>query len=503
MRGEHAHGGRLRSGVAWTLVALALGLALAPGAGAQTVGLPPSPIPTDPMASAPEYLGAPASAKPVRAPRVPRHPFMARNGRSNLHDDGYMSDTYRQAGPLGEDPETLSTFFARECGSVTFDRRGRIVTVCVGLDRPVLALLDPQTLETLAAMPLPVRDLSQGNPFTSFAGGGYFYLDHRDRAVVPTTSRHVYVVGQTDAPDFELLGDHDLTEHVPQGDAIISALPDWKGRIWFASVDGVVGWVGRRSGRVQSRQLGEGITNSFSVDDTGGVYVVTDTALYRLDARRGKVRRSWRREYDDSGIHKPGQSDAGSGTTPTVIGRRYVAITDNADPMQVVVYRRAREISGKRKVCEEPVFEPGAGATDQSLIGIRRSIVTENNYGYSGVSATENGGVTEPGLQRVDIDRDRRGCHTVWRSEERAPSVVPKLSLGAGLVYTYTKPPDSDDEDPWYFTAIDFRTGETVFKQLTGVGLGHNNNYAPVSIGPDGTAYVGALGGLVRVGDGG
>ena len=53
--------------------------------------------------------------------------------------------------------------------------------------------------------------------------------------------------------------------------------------------------------------------------------------------------------------------------------------------------------------------------------------------------------------------------------------------------------------DPWYLTAIDFRTGETVFKKLAGTGLGFNNNYAPVTLGPDGSAYVGALGGLIRL----
>jgi hypothetical protein len=479
-----------------------LALTLAPSAGAQVAGLPRVSIPTDPLGTAPEYLGAPAIAKPVHARRIPRHPFMARNGRSNLHNDAYMSDTYRQAGPLGVAPEVLTTEIVRVCASATFDRDGNLLTVCVGLDRPVLAMLHPDTLETRAAMPLPPRDVSQGNPLTSFTGGGYFYLDHRDRAVIPTNDRHIWVVAETDDPGFKRVRDHDLSGAVPLGDAIISVLPDWEGRIWFASIDGVVGWIGRRTGHVHSRELGEGITNSFAVDDSGAVYMVTDTALYRLKRRRGKVKVSWRQRYDDSGIHKPGQSDAGSGTTPTVIGRRFVAITDNADPMQVVVYRRAAHLARRRKLCEEPVFEPGAGATDQSLIGIRRSLVTENNYGYSGVSATTNGGLTEPGIQRVDIDRDRRGCHTVWRSEERAPSVVPKLSLGAGLVYTYTKPPDAEDDDPWYFTALDFRTGETVFKQLAGIGLGYNNHYTPVTLGPTGTGYVGAFGGLMRVADG-
>ena len=44
--------------------------------------------------------------------------------------------------------------------------------------------------------------------------------------------------------------------------------------------------------------------------------------------------------------------------------------------------------------------------------------------------------------------------------------------------------------------------GQTVYQQLAGTGLGYNSNYAPVSIGPDGTAYVGALGGLILLRDG-
>ena len=81
----------------------------------------------------------------------------------------------------------------------------------------------------------------------------------------------------------------------------------------------------------------------------------------------------------------------------------------------------------------------------------------------------------------------------------RAPSVVPKLSLGAGLVYTYTKPKRNDTIDAWYLTALDFDTGKTVYSRLAGTGFGYNNNFAPVTIAPNGTAYVGVLGGLTQV----
>jgi hypothetical protein len=79
--------------------------------------------------------------------------------------------------------------------------------------------------------------------------------------------------------------------------------------------------------------------------------------------------------------------------------------------------------------------------------------------------------------------------------------VVPKVSGRAGLVYTYTKPKRSDGQDAWYLTALDFDTGRTVWRRLAGEGLGYNNNYAPVTISPKGTAYVGVLGGLTRFRD--
>ena len=48
-------------------------------------------------------------------------------------------------------------------------------------------------------------------------------------------------------------------------------------------------------------------------------------------------------------------------------------------------------------------------------------------------------------------------------------------------------------------TAVDARTGKVAWSQLVGTGPLFNNFYAPVTIGPDGTLYVGTLGGFVAV----
>src|SRR6185369_3055451 len=107
-----------------------------------------------------------------------------------------------------------------------------------------------------------------------------------------------------------------------------------------------------------------------------------------------------------------------------------------------------------------------------------------NNYGYAGPYATIQGHTTQPGITRIDLESDGT-CHTVWTSAERVPNVVSKLSLAAGLVYTYTKDEGPGTTDAWYFSAIDFDTGKTVFKALAGTGITYNSHYAGLYLGSD------------------
>src|SRR6266513_3937836 len=84
--------------------------------------VPPTPIPEGPGANQlPQFIGSPAAPNPVFAPAIPQNPFMAPNGRSNVHDDAYMTDTYAWSGPLGMNIERSSTYQNAECGTLTFD----------------------------------------------------------------------------------------------------------------------------------------------------------------------------------------------------------------------------------------------------------------------------------------------------------------------------------------------------------------------------------------------
>ncbi|MGZ9935136.1 hypothetical protein ACXNSR_35275 [Streptomyces sp. NC-S4] len=492
---------------------------------AGAAALPALSIPGDPRGAAlPRFTGHAVAPRPVTVPPVPQHPFMAANGSSNVHGDAYQSDTHEGPGPTGRDLAVRSRLQGGLCGSVTFDSRGRIVTVCMtpGLS-PRLMLLDPHDLAAVASLTLPGRT---GTSPTEVSGGGYFYLDQLDRAVVPAKDGTVQVVavrGDALVPQAR----YDLGPVIGTS-GIVSVLPDWSGRMWFVTAGGVVGVLDPATGAVSTHVLlGETIANSIAVDESGGVFVVSDHALYRFDfdaSAGGRPAVTWRAAYDRGARHKPGQLGRGSGTTPTLIGPAsgpdggYVAITDNADPrMKVLVMARGK--AGPEKVCEQPVFAPGRGADENSLVAVGGDLVVENNYGYVVEDHALLRGVlggrqvdTEPGLARVHVDYTTRTCSLAWSdSTERVPSVVSKVSLATGLLYTFTHP--SADElrsarragtaapDAWYLTALDVRTGERVWSRLVGSGPLFNNHYAPVTLGRDGSAYVGVVGGLVRIAD--
>lgn len=482
-------------------------------------GTPPVPIPSTAVPLPPAFVGHPAVADPVRGiPATPQNRFMAPNGESEIHDDGWQTDASTWGGPLGHDPQQLSTDLERDCGSITFDSHGRVLSVCVGASGPELYMFDPSTLATLATFSLPPRQSVPSNIFQDFTGGGYFYLDNQNRVVVSTTTRHIYVIAETSpGPGFTLVHDYDLSSVLTSSEKLTSALPDSNGLLWFvARADGVVGTVDLATGSVHTIHLGNGadgeIENSFATDQHGGVYIATNLKLYRFHAGASGVPQiQWQVTYPNSGESKPGQVDNGTGTTPTVMQGGYVNITDNADPMDIMVYRtavhpsewvrrrgRRRHVALPRVVCKFPIFGKGASADENSLIVAGRAMIAENNYGYSSPVSVE-GKTTTPGFVRVDINRDGRGCHRVWlNTSESAPTVVSKLALASGLVYSYTLNASGD----WYWTALDFRTGKVVYSVYAGSGLGYNNNYAGIGISRSGTEYLGTLGGLIALRDG-
>jgi hypothetical protein len=438
------------------------------------------------------YDGHAARAQPISL-TVPQHPALARNGSSSMHDDGWATDSYQGPGPLGHDPEVTTSWFGlEECATLAFDPAGRLVALCGNRSGPVLHVLDPETMRPVETLDLPDREKSDQRPWEDLCGGAYFYLDAQAHAVVATTDRRILTI---DSDGLEQLDEVDLGDVVPDDDCLVALLPDWDGRTWWVSQDGRVGVAGLGT----PLELEATIANSIAADDTG-VYLVTTDALVKValgDDGRPKV--VWQTAYDHGSEHKPGQLSAGSGTTPTILPSGLVAITDNADPQMHVQFY---DVLDGSLVCEAAVFGEGRSASDNSLVAVGdASVVVENNYGYTAPWSTMVGRATPGGLARVDADPATGECTVGWESDVVAPTSVAKVSLATGLVYAYTTKPSWWGVSAWYLTAIDARTGRTAWSVRTGTGTLFNNHYSAVTLGPDGSAYVATLGGMVRVRD--
>ncbi len=429
--------------------------------------------------------GEPRTLADLSAPDVPQNPSVARNPFNSIHNDTWASDAYDLPSPA--DPlraPVASLFTGGDCATITFDSRGRLVTLCSTLTRVVAYVVDPSSLAVIDS-----RIVGQRRPsLTDFSGGGYFILDAADRIVFPARGGVLRILGT--GPGLPEQDSIDVSATLQPDEQVTSVLPDWQGRYWYVGALGTVGVV--RDGQATARNLGgEDIENSFAVGREGA-YVATGAAMYRLRAGPdGPPEIVWRAAYDAGTRQKPGQTSRATGTTPTLFGDA-VAITDNADPqMHVVVFDRA----DGRERCRAPVFSPTASATENSLIAIDGMLVVENNYGYKpAVMSTTAGGTTQPGLAAVD----GADCSLRWSNDTiHIPSLVSKATSTGGLVLTYSKPPSALGTDAWYFTAVDARTGEVVWTRRAGAGTPFNNHYAAAYLGDTGDLYVGTLNGLV------
>ena len=227
-------------------------------------------------------------------------------------------------------------------------------------------MFDPDTLDILAFRQLPFVPPPAGtNPALNTTGGAYFYLDRKDRVVSATTERKILVVKEAEKdgqPVFRRVAEYDPRPCLQPDERMPSVLPDYKGRLWFVGrQQGTVGVLDRRDGPLPRRSSSTRRSRTRSRSPATGR---TSSPTRRCTSfARGRPQAAHRvvRPYPNDGRMKVGQINAGSGTTPTLMapGRRagkrarkatYVAITDNADPLDVVVYRAAdRLATGTRR----------------------------------------------------------------------------------------------------------------------------------------------------------
>ena len=208
----------------------------------------------------------------------------------------------------------------------------------------------------------------------------------------------------------------------------------------------------------------EVMSNNIAVDETGGVYVVSDQAQYRFDKTGSTLEQTWRAGYSST---SEGAFTGGSGSTPTLMGGpgqddRFVVITDASHFMRLNAYWRDDIPPGwvpprgvdPRLACSVRVDfgqpdRPGT-KSDQSVVvdGYASYVVDNTVRGLpelaslptsSRVVFTELAGSlprhAPRGAARIDWDPRTHTCRTVWENSDVSfPTGIPMVSRGSGLL---------------------------------------------------------------------
>lgn len=429
------------------------------------------PVPPAPGAWAgPSYVGRPASPHPV-AVAAPAHPQLAAGSPT-------------RPGPLGLQPDVESAWLGSErCGRMELSSAAVLVAVCREGSGSRLRLVDADPVRLRASVDLPADEEGAA------CDDPGFYLDATDRAVVATGDRQVLAYRTSDADGEPALaedGAWDLKPWIAHRDCLVGIAPDWAGRTWWVTRAGLVGTITPATGAVAVGDLGEVVRRGIATDETGDAYVVTDDALHRLTAGPDGVPHDvWRTAYEGP-----------SGSPPVVVDGGLVAVTDTDDDSMGVLFVGR---DGGEAVCRRSVFEKGGGATRSPLAPVGSGVVVTNNDGYSSPRSTLLGFTSSPGLARVDVDGGE--CVVRWTSDMVSPSSGATASWPVGLLYAWTKRPSLTGVSAWYLTAVDAADGRAMWSVRTGTGMQAGSDGSQVAIGPDGTAWLGTLSGLVRVRD--
>jgi hypothetical protein len=373
-----------------------------------------------------------------------------------------------ERGPIGESPTVATrSYGVADCHRIEFDDDGRLVLLCGG-DRPVLRVVDPESLRQVRSAELP-------------GSGCVGRLAVVDGDLVATSGQRILTIGVS---DLVIESSVDLAGSLGADDCVTGLGPDEAGRVWFASQAGVAGFV--EDGRLRVIDLDDRVDRPLTVDDDGA-YVAGADALHRVVVVAGMPTLAWDSPYDDGGER---------GSAPVVLADGLVAVADNRDPRLQVVFHRT---DTGDVVCRAEVFGDDDGATDGGLVAADTGVVVQNSHGYGGVRSTLLGRTTSRGIARVDVVAGK--CQVTWTTDMNAPSGAPAVSVEDGFAYAWTKRHSWLGVDAWYLSALDLHTGHLAWARRTGLNSLADNHGGAVTLGPDRAVYVPVLGGIVRVAD--
>lgn len=437
----------------------------------------------------------------------PANPFMGPPGTATMHANAASSNATTNPGPGSGAVSISGTTFDAVFPTILMGSDGLIVSVATKWsDRtPYVYLLSPTTLEPLATMKLVKSTTSD------LAGGIYSYLDDDDRLVLVNADGDLQRISysQQSSGTWSL----NVESSVPIGyPDVVGLVPDYQGRVWFATAQGtsgtsgaVVGYYDPATSQTSAFTLpaGEQVANSISSSPTG-VAVASTSALYLFQSGSSGPEQVWRDAYDRGPARKPGQLSWGTGATPVFFGPttgyEYLTITDNAYPQENILVYTA---TSGTLIGSVPFLISGTNSgNEDAAIAVGNSVYYPSTYGYQYPASAESGTsipTSAPfvgGMQRVDVLPDGSGLTMRWQSQAVVSAGEPRLSLADNLIYTIGL---DTTTGTYSLITVDPATGGLLSTTPYGSAAGDNPLQMVSMISPSGVLYQGTERGLLRV----
>lgn len=320
--------------------------------------------------------------------------------------------------------------------------------------------------------------------------------------------------------------------YIAPGDYIVGVNMTYDGHLIVVTANGVVCNADRNLNQFDCITLKENqtISNSIAIDEEGGIYIVSDKYMNRVQWTGSLLSTSsndgsWQAGYETGPTQPlPGRLGTGSGSTPSLMGNQgedqFVVVTDGQELAHLVLFWRS-EIPNdwqaigpgkdRRIAAEIPITFGNPNATssvsEQSvLVRDYSAMVVSNDYAFSSswlpgllqytTVFFSNIGPNAPyGVERFSWDPVFKTVKSDWSNKAiSCPNGIPTMSAATGLAYCI-----GQRAGVWTLEGIDWHSGESAFHYPLGILPINNSFYAATQIGANGDIVTGTFGGVVRI----
>lgn len=356
--------------------------------------------------------------------------------------------------------------------------------------------------------------------------GAYTVLDNEGRYYVPSDdSVTVYTElepGEPTSPIY-LSATLSIPEKIEDGERIIGINMTYDGYIAVVTNRGLLSVFNRATREAVSLRIADAgeVSNSLATDEDGGIYVLGDSKLFRVNWDGKNLKPVWQVEYPTTSEPLPGRLGPGSGTTPSLMGfgkqDKLIIIADGQEKMHLLAYWRdqipndAKKIDGadprlagdieitfgfkklERAITEQSVLVRGYGA-----------LVVNNDYGKRKTGAVANyftilnsnkPGIAPYGMEKFEWNDTENRWEKRWANNQiSSPNGIPCMSAETNLVYHV-----GQFQTNWTFEGVDWNTGDLVIRYPLTPNKKYNSYYAATEVGYDQSIVSGTYGGGMRL----